>query len=202
MEKYVDMDDIEKALKGEDYCSDMQDIGYNILYFNEDDFSVWFINEEKDSIVYFDIDKKEFICYSRGNSRVIDDLKGKIVDALEGDKNVEILKSYGKYSDSYFSVNFVPFSVAQNLTEGITKLDLNESQNESPTMKELLELAKKYNGLLCGYVIPKASKREDYRINFDAIVLPITEIIAKKLKRKLKPDEFDKTKQGWRFWWD
>ena len=136
----------------------------------------------------------------------VKDKRVQIIEALEGDKNIEDLKKYcsrmSAVNNEFFYIDFVPYSVAENLTEGITKLDPSKRHNGSPTMKELLELAKKYNGLLEGYVIPKASKREDYRITFDGIVLPITKEMALMLRSKFKPDEFDQTPQGWRFWWD
>lgn len=121
------------------------------------------------------------------------------------DKNVVILLKYRQSGnpDEYFRVENVPLVAAKRVTKGPTRLHLRMSQNNSPTMGQMLALAKKHRGSLEGYVIPKSSGREDARITFDGVTLTLTPDKARQLARKISPDEFDQVSPTkWRFWWD
>jgi hypothetical protein len=104
---------------------------------------------------------------------------------------------------NYFDIQGVPPSVAKSLMTGDPNVDPNDTQNNSPTMAEMVELAEKYNGTLFGYVIPVESGRDDARITFDGVVLPVEEVVGLRLGRDLGADEADLTKDGqFRLWWD
>jgi hypothetical protein len=81
-------------------------------------------------------------------------------------------------------------------------LDPEDVQNMSPTMKELVDLARGHGGTLGGYAIPPESGRSDARITFDEMVLPLDELQARRIQDVIRADEFEKVKGGWRFWWD
>jgi len=78
----------------------------------------------------------------------------------------------------------------------------DEGHNDSPVMREMIALAEKYNGTIGGYAIPPESGRDDRRVTFDSLVLPIDEATAKALQTQLKADEFGTRGNGYRFWWD
>jgi hypothetical protein len=117
-------------------------------------------------------------------------------------KYYDVSLDYGGANNNYFHIKNVPPSVAKTWATGKLKVKLNERQNESPTMKEMIAIAEKYGGTLFGYVIPIESGREDARITFDGLILPVNSVIAQMLNKKYKPNEFDKQSDGYRFWWD
>lgn len=136
---------------------------------------------------------------------------GRIIKDLRGiDNNAEML--WRKYRDInyndersrkyFFRIKNVPPSVAKKLTKGTPKLYLMDRQGNSPTSKRMIEITKRYNGTLEGYVIPVISGRDDARVSFDGFTIKTSETNAMRLKRELKPDEFDLYENGWRFWWD
>jgi|WetSurMetagenome_2_1015567.scaffolds.fasta_scaffold51167_6 hypothetical protein len=129
--------------------------------------------------------------------------KAMIKENMPEKQKLELLKPYGEYDKDYFHIGKVPPEVAEQLYGDWPNLSAEESFNNSPTMKELVDLTKQYNGTLSGYCIPVESGREDARISFDAIYLKCTKEEAQKLKRKYSPDEFDRKADGsYRFWWD
>ena len=75
MEKILestDMNDIEKALKEEDYCQAMSDIGFKLMFFDDeypDDFL--FIADDDLLIVLYRKDILQFWTYPRANNRVV-----------------------------------------------------------------------------------------------------------------------------------
>jgi len=81
-------------------------------------------------------------------------------------------------------------------------LDSNEQQGSSPNTKKMIELAEANNAELIGYWIPKASGRGDARVTLTGFKAKISDEKALELKHKLKPDEFMKQGDRWRFWWD
>ena len=87
-------------------------------------------------------------------------------------------------------------------------LDPDEGQNESPTPRELVELARTHHGFVGGYVIPTESGREDARVSIDTIYLPEKEAhLYKKIwdANGHPVDEFgpqDSPKGYMRIWWD
>jgi len=81
-------------------------------------------------------------------------------------------------------------------------IDADDTQNNSPTAKKMIKLAEEYGGKLEGYWIPLASGREDARVSLTGFTLPISKEEAEALNHKLKPDEFSKEGNGYRFWWD
>lgn len=119
------------------------------------------------------------------------------------EQKLELLKSYGEYNKDDFFLSHVPPETAEQLLIGWPNVEPKERQNSSPTMKTMVELAKQYNGTLGGYCIPVESGRSDARISFDTLFLKISREDATKLRRSLKPNEFDLKKDGtYRFWWD
>ncbi len=118
-------------------------------------------------------------------------------------QKLDLLKSYGEYRKDGFRIRNVPVEVAEKLYGPWPNLNPEESFNNSPKMKKLVELAKQYNGTLEGDVFPVESGRSDARISFDAIYLKCSKEDAQRLRHNLKPNEFDLEKDGtYRFWWD
>jgi hypothetical protein len=104
---------------------------------------------------------------------------------------------------NFYRVDNVPPKVAKTLLTGQPNVNPEDRQNNSPRMKEMIELAEKNKGLLEGYVVAEESGRPDARISFDGMTIEANERKAKQLKRLLQPDEFDnKGKNKWRMWWD
>jgi RNA polymerase-binding transcription factor DksA len=79
--------------------------------------------------------------------------------------------------------------------------------NYSPTMREMIKIAKENNGKLFGHAAPSSGY-----VFFDGFVLDVSEAKAQEIVGKLAktpndndtsaPDEFSKVKSGYRFWWD
>ena len=105
-------------------------------------------------------------------------------------------------NDSFCRVKNVPARVANRLPDKYGYLDLKSSQNNSPTMKEMMDISLKYNGVLEGYIIPFSSRRKDCRISFDGFIINVSADIAMKLYDCFSPDEFSLYEGGYRFWWD
>jgi hypothetical protein len=126
--------------------------------------------------------------------------------------NVKLLTPYveryelekGKVPKDFFRIVNVPAFVAKKAFAGDPPLKPEDRQNESPTMKRLVEIAEKHNGKLEGYVIPKESGREDARVTFDGLTLYGDDglLEAAKLKKATHPDEFNVSTEGIRLWWD
>jgi hypothetical protein len=104
-------------------------------------------------------------------------------------------------NSSYFSIGNVPAYAAERYI-GTKLLHSNDRQNESPTVRRMLDMVKRYDGNLFGYVIPVESGRPDARISFDGFIINVDEQTANRLKNTLHPDEFSREPSGWRFWWD
>ncbi len=106
--------------------------------------------------------------------------------------------------DRYGQFDHLPVDVAESLMTGNPNIDPNDTQNDSPKAKELVELAKKHNGTLGGYYINANDEgRDDHRITIESIFLKIGKKDAEALAKKIFPDEFDKQSNGiWRYWWD
>jgi len=108
---------------------------------------------------------------------------------------------YGEIkNDGFLRIENVPLNVAQNLMTGYPNANISDTHNESPSHKKMLEYIKKYGGTLEGYVTEPS--REDARIQFDGFTLNVSDAEAKRLKKQLKPDEFEKKVNKYRFWWD
>ena len=97
----------------------------------------------------------------------------------------------------------VPAKIAKSLPVGYGYVDLEEKENGSPTMREMIELATMYNGMIEGYVIPLSDKSgNDPKITFDNLILPISADVAAKLNEELKPHGFRVEEDGtYRLWW-
>ena len=94
-----------------------------------------------------------------------------------------------------YNVRGVPAEIMQKLIDqNLMEADMHAA-NSKFTMADLIKLGKEYNGFGEGRARPND-------IYFDGMVFNISEEEAKKLKKKLHPDEFDKQGKGWRFWWD
>ena len=133
------------------------------------------------------------------------------------------LASYFKESDtdSYYRFEKLPASEARKMTTGEPNIDPEDNQNGSPTAKEMVSMAAQHNGTMEGYVIPKATGRDDARISIDGFTIKASRKEAMKLRDELRkrkhkeewegetirwteePDELDEVRPGyWRFWWD
>ena len=111
-------------------------------------------------------------------------------------------KTWGKLNN-YYSISKVPPGVASKLMTGFPNIDPNDTQNNSPMMKDMVKIAKKYKGTLGGYVIPVESGRDDARISFDEFTVKASMRVVMQLRSDVRPDECDEVKKGyWRFWWD
>lgn len=113
----------------------------------------------------------------------------------------------GPYSkgvnDEFYDIDDVPPSIVKNyLSKKKGLLNPNDRQNDSPKAREMIQLANRYSGKLEGYVIPQASKRKDARISLTGFTIKAPMKELRELKKKLKPNEFGKQKDGYRFWWD
>ncbi len=98
----------------------------------------------------------------------------------------------------------LPSKIAEELLTGHPNIDPEDIQNKSPTAKELIDFAKKYDGTLGGYFISVMDdNRDDHRITLESVYLNMSKTEAEELKEKIFPDEFSQQKDGtWRFWWD
>ena len=117
----------------------------------------------------------------------------------------DIIKKYKKWGKlrNFYNIDNVPVGVATKLMTGWPNVDPTSAQNLSPTMKEMVRIAKQYNGKLHGYVVPVESGRDDARISFEGFYIKADPRTAKKISNDTRPDEFDEIKTNyWRFWWD
>lgn len=132
------------------------------------------------------------------------------------------LPSYWQSETStYYRFENLPAGEGRRMMTGGPNISPEDYQNRSPSAKEMLSIASKYNGTLEGYVIPVATGRDDARISVDAFTIKASKEEALKLRKELKsrkhteewegekmtwteePDEFDEVRPGyWRFWWD
>ena len=124
-------------------------------------------------------------------------------------------------TSSYYRYENLPASDARKMMTGQPNIDPGDNQNRSPSSEEMVHMATKHHGTLEGYVIPKATGRDDARISIDAFTIRASKEEAMKLQDELRnrkhkeewegetitwteePDEFDEVRPGyWRFWWD
>ena len=98
----------------------------------------------------------------------------------------------------------LPPSIAMKLLTGEPNVNPNDNQNNSPTAKELVKLAKENDGTLSGYYVGvKDASRDDHRITFDGIILKLDEKRAEQLRDTKSVDEFRKIDtDSFSFWWD
>ncbi len=108
------------------------------------------------------------------------------------------------YSEGSFGLfENLPVKTAEKLMTGFPNVDPKDVQNNSPTMIQMLKLAKENNGKIGGYIIPVDTNRDDSRITFTSVELRLDKQKAEQLRDKSSPDEFDKIgKDTFRFWWD
>ena len=123
------------------------------------------------------------------------------------------LQPYLKYSmGDYHRFEKVPPSLAETLLTGYPLVDPKETQNDGPTMRQMIGFAQANFGTLEGYII-EAGKRSDARITFDGMTLDVVPAQARQLQRTFgemarEADEFDPASRftpgakGYRFWWD
>ena len=125
--------------------------------------------------------------------------------AMFAKQKVELLKPhFSSFRSGDFGLfDNLPVESAKKLMTGYPNVDPKDTQNNSPTMAEMLKLAKTHDGTIGGYIIPSDSGRDDSRIQFTSVQLKIDKADAEKLRDNKMPDEF--TKQGkdtFTFWWD
>lgn len=108
------------------------------------------------------------------------------------------------YSEKSFGLfENLPVDTAKKLMTGYPNVDPNDVQNNSPTMKELLELAKTHDGTIGGYIIPVDTGRDDSRIQFTSVQLRLDKEKANQLKKREIPDDFTQQAENtFTFWWD
>jgi hypothetical protein len=100
------------------------------------------------------------------------------------------------FGDVYYFAG-APFVLVSKLLDGLPNVDPEETQNDSPTMTQMVELAEKYNGTLEGHVT------EGVDIVFEGFTIQCTRAVALGLKKSFEPDEFECLPDSWfRFWWD
>lgn len=117
----------------------------------------------------------------------------------------DIIKKYKRWGKlkNFYNIEKVPPGIASKLMTGHPNINPDETQNDSPTMRDMVKIAKQYKGTLGGYVVPVESGRDDARITFDEFTIkaPLRTVI--RLQNDLYPNECDEVKKGyWRFWWD
>lgn len=102
----------------------------------------------------------------------------------------------------------MPPKKAKKLLTGWPNVEPSERHNFSPKMEMMVRLAKKKNGLLGGYIIPVETGRDDARIQFTSLLIPMSEDIEM-IKNLSEPDEFEKNLdipnlkgKYYRLWWD
>ena len=101
----------------------------------------------------------------------------------------------------YMMVAGVPPEVARKLLEE-DPFGLEQQQNCSPTMEEMISLCEIHGGTLEGYIIPAESGRADARTTFEGFSIDVNEMTARMLRESLEPDEFDLNDDcQYRFWW-
>jgi len=97
--------------------------------------------------------------------------------------------------------NKLPISKAKQLMTGTPNVNINDTQNESPPMWKMVEIAESYDGTLEGYATEPT--RDDARITFEGFTIKVNPRLAKEIADRYKPDEFDRvSKNKYRFWWD
>ena len=66
----IDMNDIEKALREEDFCQSMADLGFNLRNYDEDyPNHYYFVKNDKSLIIFYSAIDGEFTTYPRANHR-------------------------------------------------------------------------------------------------------------------------------------
>ncbi len=104
--------------------------------------------------------------------------------------------------DSHCYIENVPARVANRLPDKYGYLNLETTHNDSPSMREMVDITLKYNGVLEGYIISFASERDDCRIMFDGFTVKVSADIAMKIFNEYYPSTFTLNEDGYRFWWD
>ena len=111
------------------------------------------------------------------------------------------LRSHG--FRSHVSFEGLSAQTAKELLTGWPNANPEGRQNDSPTMREMVDIALKYAGTLEGYIITVESGRPDARINFDGFTIKLSKNEALELAKRLKPRNFDEfNEETFRFWWD
>jgi len=92
-----------------------------------------------------------------------------------GKQKFNLLKPHlTNYSEKSFGLfENLPVETAEKLMTGYPNVDPKDTQNNSPTAKELLKLAKENDGKIGGYIIPEDAGRDDSRIQFTSVQLKI-----------------------------
>ena len=121
----------------------------------------------------------------------------------------------GRYL-KFFRISEVPSNIAKRLLTGVPNVNPSDRQNNSPTMKEMVDLAAKHHGTLDGYikVTPAGGYRQHYlrsgqleprqdSIIFDTVTLKMSDAEAERLAWRIKPDSLVNVGiDQYRFWWD
>lgn len=99
------------------------------------------------------------------------------------------------------------FDDAIRLMEHLPAWHLKQRQNESPTIREMIQLGFRFAGITFhGYRVPP--DRDDERISFEGFQIPKSETNPSEIEqlyRQLSPDLLlDQMDDGdtWNFWWD
>lgn len=116
---------------------------------------------------------------------------------------VEIQRQIAEGVSAFVSFDGLNPQIGQQLLTGWPNVDPEDVQNDSPTMRKMVDIVLKYEGTLKGYLIPVETGRDDARIRFDGFTIKLPKRDALELNEKLKPNDFQELDQDtfW-FWWD
>lgn len=125
------------------------------------------------------------------------------VKRFNRDPEMHTLKPYLKYGMYDIAVlRNIPPSVVHELFGKKNYINPIYLFHGNVTQESIIDLVSKHHGTFEADWVPKQSHRNDWRLELTGFTINIPESEANELKRKLKPDEFWKTQNGWRFWWD
>jgi len=115
----------------------------------------------------------------------------------------ELRRQIAKGVSAFVSFDELNPDIGKQLLTGWPNVDPEDVQNNSPTMREMVDITLKHKGTLKGYLIPVETGRDDARIRFDGFTIKLSKKVALELKKKLKPNDFSELDQKtFRFWWD
>lgn len=141
------------------------------------------------------------------------DVEARISNTQQADMSLYIIRQdkeyYAKGESEFYYYEGLPADIGEKLMTGPPNINPEDTENESPAAKEMIEIAKKHDGHLIGYVVTKP--RDNARIAVTGFEIKVTDYAARKIKKELTerengPDEFVKVRRRrgivWRFWWD
>lgn len=117
-------------------------------------------------------------------------------------KSEPVRKFASKYQDEFGGIHYfrnVPPTVLRTLVKHAPERLLENSSDNGPTLRAMLDLAEKYNGKLGGFIT--SDDRTDISLVCDTLVVPKGASWAELYE--LGPDELLRLSGGrFRLWWD